>query len=757
MKRVVVGVAFVALGACEYPEPADRCDGPCAVYSIDRPIASPGTVITLEGSFDRKAGVQFPGAAAIVPVTSYGSHRVSITVPNDTTSGGLYVYGAPNSGEPIAFRASTFRPELQAFRTTYEQSDVGRFLGASPLFQRTGGAAVIAGGRVYMIGGALASGAPSATIDSMVVNADDTLGDPTSNVAMLTTARSRHASLAIGPYVYAIGGAAAGGATDSVEGAQLDEMLQLGMFGPPPGDVKLTVPREGLAAAVIGNYVWVVGGKNDQGELATLERAPIYEQGLIGTFEPISGIELVTGRSGHSLAVVGNYLYVIGGSNGGTPLNSIERFELTPEGYIGESFAYGQLSTARAHHTSVVVGDSIYVIGGSSSTGAVASVEQILIEDGAIAPRAALPVHDERTGAMLVSSGNHVYLLGGSDETGVPITTFERASIIGHTTLLPAERVNLDNFAAVPGVKLRFPLSYPSTLVLGNTLYVIGGATNSGPSKTVDKAPIKEDGTLGDFTASGLTLTTARMAHVSFVYNNDVYVVGGRTSVDFSTYTASIERAHIGADGSLGPFETLGLTLDVPRGHFTAAVIGRALYVFAGVTNGGASSPTFLDTIRTTELETTTGILAPFSAHSPLPVTRAFHRSLVLSSKVYVLTGKATGTAYSDGLVASIATDGSVAAFGATTNNPTTREGSVLVALGDALFVIGGSSGVMQLTNRSTTDDTDTLSAFTMPASGSLEKQRFGHAAVTIGNRVYVLGGFDGANLLDSFESANIR
>jgi hypothetical protein len=254
MRRLVgFVIAGVSLGACAYDEPKDLCDGPCAVYAIDRPLASPGNLITLEGNFDRNMVVQFPGAAATVPLDAYGPHRATVTVPNDAAAGGLVAIGSPGSTEPFAFRTLSFRPELQAFRSTYEQTDIGRFLGASPLFQRTGGAAVTAGGRVYMIGGSLASGAPSATIDSMLVNADDTLGDPTSNVAMLTTARSRHASLAIGPYVYAIGGVAAGGATDNVEGTQLDEMLQLGTFGPPPGDVKLTVPREGLAATVIVN------------------------------------------------------------------------------------------------------------------------------------------------------------------------------------------------------------------------------------------------------------------------------------------------------------------------------------------------------------------------------------------------------------------------------------------------------------------------------------------------------------------------
>jgi hypothetical protein len=448
---------------------------------------------------------------------------------------------------------------------------------------------------------------------------------------------------------------------------------------------------------------------------------------------------------------------VIGGSDGGTPLDTIERLELFPDGYIGAPTVVGRLVTARTNHTSVIVGDSIYVIGGRGATGAIDTVERILIGE-THAPAAAGSLHGKRTGALLVAAGNHVYVMGGSDENGLPITTFERASIISHTSLLPTDGVNLDSFAAVPSATLRFPMSYPSTLVLGNTLYVIGGATSFGATATVDKATINEDGTFGDFQPSGVTLNTARMAHASFVYNNDLYVLGGRTSVDFSTYTQSVERAHIGADGSLGPFETIGLTLDVPRGYFKAAVIGRALYVFAGVSNGGAQSPTFVATIKTTPVDTTTGILAPFTTHSTLTDPRAFHTSIVLSSKVYLFTGKTTTASYIDGVVAPIGTDSSVGTFGTAGQNPTKREGSVLVAAGDAVFAIGGTFSVMlQPTTRSTADATDAPGTFLTQATGLLLTPRYGHAALTIGNRIYVLAGFDGANLLNSFEAATIR
>lgn len=750
----LAAMAAVSLSACAYDRPADRCDGPCAVYALDRPIAEPGALITLEGTLDRDTVVTFPGSATPVALESYGPHRSTVRVPDDATAGGLFTLTNTSYTEPIAFRTATFRPELQVFRNQYEQTDVGRFLGGSELFARTGGAAVVAGTRVYLIGGTMESGAPSQTVDSMLVNADDTLGDPTSAVALLVTPRTRHASLVIGPYVYAIGGATASGATDTVEGATRNENDQLGAFGTLP-DVKLTVPREGLAAAVIGNYVYVVGGKNDGGDLASIERAPIDGNGLIGAFEPIAGVELKTARSGHTLAVVGTSLYVIGGSAIGTPLDSIERLELFPDGYIGEPTVVANLATARFNHSSVVVGDTLYVIGGTVMTGTTNSIERIAFAD--MMPVEAGTLHSRRTGAMLVTAGNHVYVLGGSEVQGTPLSTFERASLIGHTTPVGSAGVMLDNFTKLPAT-LTTQRMYPSTLVLGNTLYVIGGANNTGPLASIEKATIAQDGTIGSFGPASVNLNVARMAHASFVYNNDVYVVGGRTSANgWSGFTDSVERAHIGVDGALGPFEVLGFSLDTQRGYFHAAVIARQLFVFSGASVGDVTAPTYVDSVKSVPLDAGAGSIPPLSPHSTM-AARAFFSLLVLPTSVSLFGGYA-GTAYATAVTSQLFANGTIAVtWNLAGRYPSQREGTALVCLGDAVFAIGGTAGLtLQQTQRASIDPTDDEIGLFSAVGAALVTPRYGHAAITIGNRVYVLGGFDNTALLDSIEVTTIH
>jgi hypothetical protein len=60
-----------------------------------------------------------------------------------------------------------------------------------------------------------------------------------------------------------------------------------------------------------------------------------------------------------------------------------------------------------------------------------------------------------------------------------------------------------------------------------------------------------------------------------------LYVIGGETTGD--VIDGTFERAEIGDDGSLGPFELVPqVALAKPRIEFGTAVVGPWLYVFGG-------------------------------------------------------------------------------------------------------------------------------------------------------------------------------
>ena len=749
MRHAIALVPLIALAACKYPEPPDQCDGYCAIFAIDRPLARPGDTITLEGNFDKAMRVAFPGDTGEQPtLATYGPHRATVVVPANATAGLLNARGNSNYTEPLPFRATTFALELQPFRTTYEQTAGGRFLGARTGFARSGASVAVAGDFIYMVGGTGPGGLEN-TIDVAIAGPDGSLTEPSRATATLSSPRANHSTVVLAPFVYAIGGRVAAGPTDSVDGSLIENGALI-TFGPQP--IKLTVPRESLATVVIGNYVYAIGGKNADGEVDYFERAPIGDDGQLLEFEPVIDIKLRVPRSGHTVAVVGDSLYVIGGFADGVPVAETERFEIFPDAYLdNRGTSAGNLVTPRGNHTSIVLGDSIYVIGGTGASGPHASIEKATLGD-ALSWKT-LDKHElsaARTASTLIQAGNHVFVVGGTDATGKQLDTFERASIIGHSAASPTAVV-VEDFKTTE-VALLQPRIYASTLVIGHTLYVIGGGLQSGPTKSIETATINPDGTLSAFTAAPIALNQARMAHASFVYDNYYYVAGGRTSVDFNGYTASVERAHIEPDGTLGSFQSIAFTLDVPRGYHAAVIAGRRLYIIGGLSTGAV----FLDTVFTTPLTGTT--FAAMTQDSVLPGDRAFMSRFVLPTDAFMFGGKDTATTYSAALQSTILGDDLDPWF-ANAVNPSGREGTALVFAGETLYALGGVGvGALSSPERLLVQLDDTLAAFEPSPVGRLAVPRYGHSAITIGDHVYVLGGVENTPmLLGSVEISTIR
>jgi Kelch motif len=219
-------------------------------------------------------------------------------------------------------------------------------------------------------------------------------------------------------------------------------------------------------------------------------------------------------------------------------LKSIERAAINADGSLGQ-FAIAPdtvLSTARVSHTSVVVDDYLYVLGGVSGISSpLASVERAFVgADGALG--LFLPV------------------------SGVAITTTR----CGH-----------------------------ASTVLGSSLYVIGGLTcgsplNDPPLALVERAAVGSDGSIGSFaTVPGVALNVGRSGCAITLLGGYLYVSGG----DDSQMSKSIERSLIGMDGSLGAFATTSATLLAPRsGRHQIVTLGNTAYLVGATTAGGSAT-----------------------------------------------------------------------------------------------------------------------------------------------------------------------
>lgn len=428
------------------------------------------------------------------------------------------------------------------------------------------------GNAVYVIGGELANGAPAGTLERAVVRPDGSLDEFRTMVqAKLAEPRSGHASIVLGETLYVLGGKNAIEVVDAVERAPISSDGMIGSFSNTPG-ISLAVARAGHGLAVIGNYLYVIGGSNANGPMHEIERASVNADSALGSFSR-SRAALIQPRNHHTLTAIGDFVYVIGQSAGA---NMVERALVKADGEV-DSFAIVTgitLTTRRDQHATAIIQDSIYVIGGGGG-GRFSSIERAVVNrDGSIGSFSTVSssLNEPRIGHASVVLGGFLYVIGGFGGS-VPsrLTSLERATINVDGTLGP--------FLIVPGVALNTARNFFSVVATDRYLYVIGGLAGDGQTSEVERATIGADGSIGPFSpASGLAY--GRGAHASAVVGNALYILGG---LGAEGHLNSVERAIINADGSLGEFNVLStITVVDARARHAAATVADSLYLIGG-------------------------------------------------------------------------------------------------------------------------------------------------------------------------------
>jgi Kelch motif protein len=299
---------------------------------------------------------------------------------------------------------------------------------------RDGHTSAILGRSLYVLAGDRLN--HTSSVERAAINPDGSLGPfaivPDIN---LGTLQGAHMSAEAGNFLYVVGGIVTGGLrTNTIQRAAIEADGSIGSFAVFPG-VTLVDARAAASMVVVGKALYVIGGNDGQfGAIGTVERATINSDGSLATFGTVSGVTLVTARQAHTSAVLGNFVYVIGGvDSSGVTLSSIERASIAADGSLGQFTLLSDvaLASARADHTSMVVGNYLYVIGGGAGT-AVTSVERAAIGlDGSLAAFAIVPGVDlvsPRVSATNAMVRNTLYVIGGIGGGSV-FDTLEQANL----------------------------------------------------------------------------------------------------------------------------------------------------------------------------------------------------------------------------------------------------------------------------------------------------------------------------------------
>ena len=293
-----------------------------------------------------------------------------------------------------------------------------------------------------------------------------------------------------------------------------------------------------------GAYFYVVGGvRSVAGDVKevypAIRRAKIKADGL----EPWADVGVLPTAIGFAAQVVsGDRIYLLAGLSmdaaGPFASGKVMIGAISPvDGTIAWTFG-PPLTEVTLHGTAVVLGDRLYLIGGSAQAPKDKVWVSTIAADGSLGPWAAGPALPQpRSHHTAVVHGGHLFLIGGFTSSQVPLGAILKSQH-DPTGALTGWTVAGD----IPNAPWT-----AGAAVWGESLFVVGGGEGgSGQELFVDR--VRQARFLGDNTVSGFAdvtpLPVARShVHQAPIFEGRVYSVGGRLWPSGS----SMDRVFVGS------------------------------------------------------------------------------------------------------------------------------------------------------------------------------------------------------------------
>ena len=266
---------------------------------------------------------------------------------------------------------------------------------------------------------------------------------------------------------------------------------------------------------VTKNKVFIIGGYNGQTAVNTIYSATVNADGTLGAFASYG--TLPAALCDTQVIVTENTVYLIGGYNGTTEVSNVYSATIDVNGNLGAFTSIANLPAARSGHQAFITKNTLYVVGGWTAGVPANTVYVSTISAtgglGAFSTGTALPI--SVSGHKVIYTKNKVYLIGGYNGTSWLNTVY--SAPIASTGLIGAWSAD----TALP-----VTLGDTSAVVMGNKAYLIGGYCNGNYSNMMLSADIDASGNLSAFTVMNKQLPTSLSNGNIFVVKNHIYVAG---------------------------------------------------------------------------------------------------------------------------------------------------------------------------------------------------------------------------------------
>lgn len=175
-----------------------------------------------------------------------------------------------------------------------------------------------------------------------------------------------------------------------------------------------------------------------------------------------------------------------------------------------------------------------------------------------------------------------------------------------------------------------------AAVVANEHLFVLGGLNNYGLQSTVFSARINDDGTLDSWDMLP-NLPIPLASHAAVSAQGYLYVLGGRMAIDPTLVSDAIYRARVGANGTLGEWETLSTPLPLPSQWHAAVAACNHLYLIGGADTMNERSHIFRAPIQADDS------LGAWSPTNPLSKTLITHAAVAARDGILVTGGWSSG------------------------------------------------------------------------------------------------------------------
>jgi N-acetylneuraminic acid mutarotase len=254
-----------------------------------------------------------------------------------------------------------------------------------------------------------------------------------------------------------------------------------------PAELQLPAGRTDGAAVVIGQTYIYAGGSDGTSAQSTTFVSHAVGSGNLDRWS--QGPALPEARSDAASVVLGNTLYLIGGYGpDGKPTSTTYSLTVGNDGTIGAWTVEDKLALPqpRAGASAVSVSDGIVVMGGTDGTAATRTVwkaQQNTATPPVLGAWVAQPgaLVEANMDGTAVHVGDNIYVIGGVNDNGNTVPTVQLGSVGGGPGATAKDPNVIDTWKASAQTNLPGPRTKPASFVSNGSIYVVGGSDGSQP------------------------------------------------------------------------------------------------------------------------------------------------------------------------------------------------------------------------------------------------------------------------------------